>query len=125
MPSRRAILERLTREELLEIATLGSIEVSSKPGLATNDRSSPKAVLGEVLRRYSLDRLRELCRALGADDSGQDRKALAERILWTGRDMGAEASTCMGDAQSRDDEPHRSGDAHERGSQLIEALQRR
>jgi hypothetical protein len=84
MPTKQTILQSLTHKELLEIATLSSVETTTTPDVVAVDRGSSKTVLREVLRRYSIDRLKQLCVAAGVDDFGKDKDALLERLLWTG-----------------------------------------
>ena len=43
--------------------------------------SSKKATLAEILPGYARDRLKELCRALGLDDSGKEKAPIVARLL--------------------------------------------
>jgi hypothetical protein len=125
MASKRAILEKLTRDELLEVAMLGSVEVSSTSEVVTTGGTPRKTVLGELLRRYSVDRLREICWGLGLDETGDDRRVLAGRVLWTGEGYSIDGVTS---ATSRGRDGDRSDDTSEfldGGPSVIEGLPRR
>jgi hypothetical protein len=82
MPSKNEILRHLTHEELLDVAMLSSVEVSI--GDLAVDRGSRKTVIYQTMKRYSLDRLKDLCRDVGVDASGDDKARLVERLIWTG-----------------------------------------
>lgn len=84
MPSKIDVLRHLTREELLDIAMSSSVEASSSSDLV--DGKSGKTVVHEMLKRYSVDRLKSLCRAVGVQDGGEDKSRLIERLIWTGRE---------------------------------------
>ena len=84
MPTKRAVLAELTRAELR--ANLDHYE------LAVDDRRvtaqlldalarSRKARLDEILLRLSRNRLKELCRAFGLDDSGRRKADLVARLV--------------------------------------------
>ena len=84
MPTKRAVLAELTRAELR--ANLDHYE------LAVDDRRvsaqlvdalarSRKARLDEMLLRLSRDRLKELCRVFGLDDSGRKKADLVARLV--------------------------------------------
>ncbi len=83
MPTKRQILERLKRDELL--AALDAYE------LAVDDRRqrdllvdalgrSRKARLTEILTDLSRDRLKEICRELGLGDGGRKKAELVARL---------------------------------------------
>ena len=88
MPSKREILDQLKRDEpwppsirsAWRSATAGCAE-SSFEALA----GSRKAPLAEVLGTLSRTRLKEICRALGLDDSGREKALLIERLTGPGR----------------------------------------
>ena len=84
MPTKRAVFAELTRAELR--ANLDHYE------LAVDDRRvsaqlvdalarSRKARLDEMLLRLSRNRLKELCRAFGLDDSGRRKADLVARLV--------------------------------------------
>ena len=87
MLTKRAVLAELTRAELR--ANLDHYE------LAVNDRRvksqlidalarSRKARLDEMLLRLSRNRLKELCRVFGLDDSGRKKADLVARLVGSG-----------------------------------------
>ena len=83
MPSKRAVLEALTRNELLDLV--------ERWGLTVKDRrvreqlveavASKEAFLPAVLAEFPRDRLKELCRDLGLDDGGREKSALVGRLV--------------------------------------------
>ena len=83
MPSKRQILDLLTRPELQEVADRYQLTV---PDRRVNDQlvdaatGSRKVVLADVLSAYTRDRLKELCSALGVDDGGREKAVLVERL---------------------------------------------
>ena len=83
MPTKRAILAELTRDELRTKLDHYELEVEDRrvnAQLVDALVHSRRASLDEILQGLSLDRLKELCRAFDRDDSG--RKAdLAARLL--------------------------------------------
>jgi type I restriction enzyme M protein len=84
MPTKRDVLAQLTREELLTIIDRFALPVPdrrAREGLEGAVASSKKATLVEILPGYARDRLKELCRALGLDDSGKEKAPIVERIL--------------------------------------------
>jgi type I restriction enzyme M protein len=83
MTTKRETLDLLTRDELLAAVDRFALSVAdrrAKAGLVDAVASSKKATLPEVLADLSRDRLKELCRALGFDDSGREKAALLERL---------------------------------------------
>jgi hypothetical protein len=46
--------------------------------------SSKKATLAEVLPELARDRLKEVCRAPGLDDSGREKRVLVDRLTGSG-----------------------------------------
>lgn len=83
MPSKRSVLEHLTRDELISIVDAFEIHVDDrrgKQGLVVAVSGSKKATLATILPDFSRDRLKELCRALDLDDSGKEKTALVERL---------------------------------------------
>ena len=83
MPTKRAILAELTRDELRTKLDHYELEVEDRrvnAQLVDALVHSRRASLDEILQALSLDRLKELCRAFDRDDSG--RKAdLAARLM--------------------------------------------
>jgi type I restriction enzyme M protein len=87
MATKRAILERLSRQELQAITDEVQLEVRDRrvrEDLIDATASSRKVMLEELLGGYSRERLKELCRALGLDDSGKEKAPIVARLL--GRD---------------------------------------
>jgi type I restriction enzyme M protein len=82
MPTKRQVLDLLTRDELGGLVDRHEVIVAdrrSKTHLA--DRLEEKApALAELLAGFSRDRLKELCRDLGLDDTGKEKAALVERL---------------------------------------------
>ena len=103
MPTKRAVLAELTRDELR--ANLDHYE------LAVDDRRvkaqfvdalarSRKARLDEMLLRLSRDRLKELCRVFGLDDAGRKKADLVARLVGPAATSSASESP---NTASRDD----------------------
>jgi type I restriction enzyme M protein len=82
MPTARQILELLTRDELLRLVDHHDVTVADRRQKAhLADRLEQKGhALPELLVDFSRDRLKELCRALGLDDSGREKAAILARI---------------------------------------------
>jgi len=83
MPSKRDVLAQLGRDELVTIADRFELAVDDRrvrDSLIDAVASSKRATLADVLPALSRDRLKELCRALGLDDSGREKSALVERL---------------------------------------------
>ena len=84
MPTKRAILAELTRDELRTKVDYYELEVEDRrvrKQLVDALARSRRASLDEILQAVSLDRLKELCRALGRDDSGRKKADLAARLM--------------------------------------------
>ena len=84
MPTKRAILSELTRGELrgnLDYYGLDVHDRRVKSQLVDALTASQKARLDEMLSGLYRDRLKELCRAFGLDDSGRKKADLVERLL--------------------------------------------
>jgi type I restriction enzyme M protein len=78
------VLDLLSRPELQDIADQYQLEVADrrmKDQLVDAAAGSRKVVLVDVLAAYSRDRLKELCRAFGLDDSGKEQLTLVERLV--------------------------------------------
>jgi type I restriction enzyme M protein len=83
MPSKRQVLENLSRNELLTVADRHQLAVQDRrvrDQLVEAVAGSRKVGLAEALAGLSRDRLKELCRALGLDDGGRDKAPLVERL---------------------------------------------
>ena len=82
MPDARQVLDLLRREELLPLIDQHAVPVTSRAGKAhlieQLDAQGPG--LAALLAGFSRDRLKELCRALGLDDSGREKAAIIARI---------------------------------------------
>jgi type I restriction enzyme M protein len=83
MSRKRDVLEQLKRDEL--VAAVDRLELPiedrrSKTLLVEALASSRKAGLPAILADLSRDRLKELCRALGLDDSGRDKARIIARL---------------------------------------------
>jgi type I restriction enzyme M protein len=82
MPTKRQVLDLLTRDELLRLVDRHDVIVGDRRQKAhLAERLDEKApALPELLADLSRDRLKEICRALGLDDAGKEKAALVERI---------------------------------------------
>jgi type I restriction enzyme M protein len=86
MPTKRALLDLLTRDELHRLVDTYAIIVADRRLKAhLVDRVEEKgpavpALLGDLSR----DRLKELCRALGLDDGGKEKAVLVARLAEEG-----------------------------------------
>ena len=84
MPTKRAVLGELTAEELRASVDYYELEVADrrvKAQLADALTGSRRARLDEILGDLSRDRLKELCRACGLDDSGRKKVDLVARLM--------------------------------------------
>ncbi|MBI2390489.1 MAG: SAM-dependent DNA methyltransferase [Deltaproteobacteria bacterium] len=84
MPTKRAVLEHLTRPELQELVTRFDVEVADrrvKDDLVGALAASRKVQLAPILGDLARERLKELCRALDLDDGGREKALLIERLL--------------------------------------------
>ena len=84
MPTKRAILSELTAEELranVEYYELPVHDRRVKTELVDALAGSRKARLDEILPDLPRDRLKELCRTFGFDDSGREKAELAARLM--------------------------------------------
>ena len=87
MPTKRDVLEKLKRDELLAAADRLGLEVSdrrSRALLADTLASSRKAGLAGILEDLPRKRLKAVCRDLNLDDSGREKATLIARLA--GRD---------------------------------------
>ena len=84
MPTKRAILSKLTRDELRIYADYYDLDVYDRRvrnQLIDALAVARRAALDEMLWELSRDRLKELCRAFGLDDSGRKKADLVERLI--------------------------------------------
>ena len=84
MPTKRAVLAELTAEELRANVDYYELEVADrrvKAQLVDALAGSRRARVDEILADLSRDRLKELCRALGLDDSGRKKADLVVRLM--------------------------------------------
>ncbi len=84
MPTKRAILFELTADELRANVEYYELEVYDrrvKTELVEALAGSRKARLDEILPDLSRNRLKELCRVFGLDDSGREKAAIAARLI--------------------------------------------
>ena len=105
MPTKRTILAELTSHELRDAIDRYGLEVDDRRvrvQLVDALARSRKARVEQILQGLSRDRLKELCRGFGLDDSGRKKADLAARLVGsTGaarRDGGAAPATDSGPA---------------------------
>ena len=90
MPTKRAILARLSRDELLGVLDAYELDVPDrrvKDQLVEVLAASVQAQLDDILSALRQDRLKELCRGFDFDDSGREKALLVERL--TGKSTAA------------------------------------
>ena len=83
MPTKRDVLSHMTRDELLAVVDRFELvppDRRAKEGILERVAASKRATLPEILGAASRDRLKELCRAVGLDDSGREKAAIIERL---------------------------------------------
>ena len=84
MPAKRAILAKLTRDELRANVNYYELPVDDRrisAQLVDALARSRKVRLDEVLQDLSRDRLKELCRTFDLDDSGRKKADLVARLV--------------------------------------------
>ena len=84
MPTKRAVLAELTSHELRAAIDGAGLEIDDRrAGAELIDAlaGSRKARVAEMLQGLSRDRLKELCRAFGLEDSGRKKADLAARLV--------------------------------------------
>ncbi len=84
MPTKRAILSKLTRDELRINADYYDLDVYDRRvrnQLIDALAVARRAALDEMLWEFSRDRLKELCRAFDLDDSGRKKGDLVDRLI--------------------------------------------
>jgi type I restriction enzyme M protein len=82
MPTARQVLDLLSRDELLRLVDRHGVIVGSRQQKAhLVERLEEKGpALPELLADFSRDRLKEICRSLGLDDSGKEKAGIIARI---------------------------------------------
>ncbi|MCB9609058.1 MAG: N-6 DNA methylase [Polyangiaceae bacterium] len=83
MPTKRAVLELLKADELRAGVDAFELEVGDRrvhADLVEALAHSKKARLADVLADLSRNRLKELCRELGLDDSGREKALIIDRL---------------------------------------------
>lgn len=93
MSFKRRVLSALGKDVLLEIGRGLELDVTTRMGveelrdaLAKSKRAKLDAIVQESLSR---DTLKDICGAVGLDDTGKEKAALVERILAAGGDKAA------------------------------------
>ena len=112
MPTKRAILAELTSHELRRGLDGYGLQVGDrrvKTELVDALASSRKARVEQILQGLSRDRLKELCRGFGLDDSGRKKADLVARLVGPDgaakRGGGAAATADSGPAMSEPEPP--------------------
>lgn len=93
MSSKREILGVLTRPELQDLSDRFEVQVADRrvrDQLIDALASSRRAAVGDLLGGFSRDRLKELCRQLGLDDTGKEKAALIDRLAGGKRETAPE-----------------------------------
>jgi type I restriction enzyme M protein len=88
MGTKRAILEHLTTDELRSMVDRFELEVEdrrARGAMIDTIAASRKVDLELALSEMSRNRLKELCRKLGLDDSGRDKAPIVARLF--GREL--------------------------------------
>ena len=88
MPTKRAVLNELTRDELRDNLDRHGLDVHDRrvrSQLVDALAGSRKARLDEIVWALSRDRLKALCRALDLEDSGRRKGDLVERLVGPAR----------------------------------------
>ena len=83
MPTKRAILAELTPAELRDNLDYYELTVDDRRVKAQLENAlarSRRARIDEILGGLSRNRLKELCRSFGLDDSGRRKSDIAERL---------------------------------------------
>lgn len=84
MPTKRAVLEALARDELLTVLDSHFLTVDDrrKRDLLVDTLAAARSVkLDDALSALPRNRLKELCRQFDLDDSGREKSALVDRLL--------------------------------------------
>jgi type I restriction enzyme M protein len=86
MPSKRDVLAKFSRDELLSVVERFKLEVADrrkKDDLLETVAASNKARLADILPALGRERLRELCAGLGLDYRGKEKVVLIQRLVGT------------------------------------------
>ncbi len=86
MPTKRHVLDKLSRNELVALADQHDLAVADRrvrDQLVEAAAVSRKVVLTDFLATLSRDRLKELCGELGLDDGGREKALLIGRLTGT------------------------------------------
>ena len=84
MPTKRAVLNELSRDELriyVNYYDLDVYDLRVRSQLIDALAGCRRAPLDEMLWELSRDRLKELCRTFGLDDSGRKKGDIVERLI--------------------------------------------
>jgi predicted nucleotide-binding protein len=95
MPTKRKIVAEFTRDELWQIIDEYKLPAEGRRSfddLRPPVQRLPKKVLREILVGLDRKRLKQICRALGLDDSGKEKADIADRLIG-GNDIDTEADT--------------------------------
>lgn len=94
MPTKRAILEHFTVDELRSVVDRFEIEIEdrrARGGIIHAIATAQTVDLEPVLAEMGRERLKELCRKVGLDDSGRDKASIIARLL--GRELALAAAS--------------------------------
>jgi len=103
MPTKHAILDKLTADELSAIASSRALLVSDKPSnaeLVDAVARSKLTSIASILSGYSRARLKTLCRDLGISDAGKEKADLIARITGSRAEAGSDGNEGLPDAPS-------------------------
>ena len=95
MPTKRAVLDHLTAKELRAVVDGHELHVDDrrvKAQLVDALAGSRKVRLAEVLPELSRNRLKELCRVFGLDDSGRKKADIVARLVGPGAESKSDGS---------------------------------
>ena len=84
MPTKRAILARLSRDELLGVLDAYELAVPDrrvKDQLVEVLAASSETRIHDILQPFPRVRLQELCRGFDLDDGGREKAVLVRRLL--------------------------------------------
>ena len=95
MPTKRQILERIPKTDLLDYVAQYELDVADKRKtdlLVDALARSKKAKLPDMLEQLGRDQLKDLCRGLGLDDTGPAKARLIDTLLGGAGGNGASTS---------------------------------
>jgi predicted nucleotide-binding protein len=84
MPTKRKIVAEFTRDELWQVVDEHDLPVGDRrklDELQAAVRRLSKSTLREVLLGFDRDRLKDICRTLGLDDSGKRKATIVDRLV--------------------------------------------